>query len=362
VKLNQQSSFAVLCVCFLVSIASRSHADTEDAIAVFGPAVAPVIVTPNMDLSAQDLRGCEFVGQDLSKAIFDRASLAGARILDCDLSHASFKGADLSGLRIGECNVDDADFTDATINRIQSATNVAGPQELFRAHDLLLSTTQWISTRSYAAKDLSYCVIPGPNKPEPIDFSGFNLQETYLLQGDFTACSFTDARIHGTKFSGCKCTMKQLRPTRDFVSERFTCAFGATTGFDFSNLNLHGSEITAMPGSRLDGCEIRACTLRFLGTSPKELIYSTKSYRTGWLTDVRFVAADLSGISFDRIDLTGCRFDHCDLSNATFEDAVITGVSFEFVRKGSLTLDQLKGTWNFQHDRMDRVILPARWR
>ena len=99
-----------------------------------------------------------------------------------------------------------------------------------------------------------------------------------------------DLDLSGKDLRGCKYTTKLLRQTRDYMSKRFTGTFGPTNNIDFSDLFFYRCEITATPGVRLDGFRIRECTFRFSRTSPKQVIYSTKSYQAGRLTGIRFVS------------------------------------------------------------------------
>ena len=88
-----------------------------------------------------------------------------------------------------------------------------------------------------------------------------------------------------------------------------------------------------------------------------ERLRTTKNYRQGHLPGIAFLRVDLSGCDLSRQNLTGCEFDGCDLTGASFHDAVITDVQFKHETVG-LTVDQVKSTWNYKHDRMEGVRLP----
>ena len=349
------SRFALVQAVLVLLYSALTHvvavADTENAKAQLGKYTQGISITPKVDFSGKKLAGCEFVGQDLSKANFSHSDLSDARFLECDLTNANFTGANLRGLRISECKTSRAIFDDASINGLLSADGREQP-------GLHFSTKQIVSTKSFLQKDLSECRIAATKRPLQLDFSDFNLRDALFLGGDISRCNFHLARIAGASFTGCKFTNQQLHQTRDYQSGRLTVTIGPTNGFDFSGLILNGSDLTLSPGVILDNCQIRDCTLRFSGVDAASVIKATKSYQSGWMSGVDFISADLSNLSFDRVVLSGSRFMACDLTNASFKNAVITAVDFSLVKPSTLTRSQLQSTWNYQHQRMTDIRLP----
>ncbi|NMC35038.1 MAG: hypothetical protein GYA36_21665, partial [Veillonellaceae bacterium] len=59
---------SVLCPIFSSAI---TMADTEPPRVVLGPGAVGLKVGPGMNAAGKDLRGCEFVGQDLTGTVFD---------------------------------------------------------------------------------------------------------------------------------------------------------------------------------------------------------------------------------------------------------------------------------------------------
>lgn len=179
-----------------------ARGDTEPPRVVLGPGAEGLKVGPGMNAAGRDLRGCEFVGQDLTRAVFDRCSFYGARLEDCILTGASFRGAVFTGARVGQWAaplIEGADFTDATLNGVEF-TFYGDPQSLE------LSPAQFMSTRSYKTKDLRRCVIHGRREAVAFDFREADLREAWLCCGDFTQCDFTGAQIRATSFRSVRMT------------------------------------------------------------------------------------------------------------------------------------------------------------
>ncbi|MEO1523842.1 MAG: pentapeptide repeat-containing protein [Planctomycetota bacterium] len=317
-----------------------------------GKHVRTTTINAKASFSGKNLAGCEFVGQDLSSADFSGAKLAGARFLECDLTDASFSDADLRGFRIDACKTDRTDFKGAYINGMLRADDRKEP-------GIQLTGKQLVSTASYAAKDLSDCVIELSGRNLQLDFSGFDLSGSVFVGGDLSQCDFSKATIRGAEFRGCNFTSRQLHQTSDYQRRRLEATIGPTNNFDFTGLNLNGSNLVLGPGANLAGCQIRNCTLRFSGVDAGSIIETTTSYRTGWMTGIRFISVDLTGADFGRLDLTGSSFFNCNVSGVSLTNAVITGVDFSSVKRSTLTNSQLRQTWNYGASRMTTVALPA---
>ncbi len=348
----------VSAVLFLLAfLPAHAWSDTPQPRIKRGQWASDLKVAPRMNAARKNLRGCEFVGQDLRSAVFDECDLHGVRFWDCDLSRASFQGADLTDVFFYECReLEGTDFTDAVIAGLR-VDSVA-----------YLSPRQLMSTRSYKSKDLRGCTITASVRRQPsakpaYDFRKANLEDTTLVYGDFRGCDFTDARIDHIKMVGCRMTFEQLASTKNFKDRRL-CYMNISTILegeaDFSGIDLTGTQLS------IDGCPqpsfkdaiISECTLvAILG---KEALYTTRNYQRGDLSRISFQHIDMSAWDFSQQNLTGCRFWGCTLTDANFEDAVITNVYF---RHGSpkptgLTVDQIKSTWNYKHNRMEGITLP----
>ncbi len=348
-----------------VLVSAPVAADTENPRARLGPAVRDLDVGPNMNAAGRDLRGSEFVGQDLSGAVFDDCNLGDVRIYQCDLPRASFRGADLARLQIGDCNVDGADFTDALIN---GAGHLAGGA--FYKYVLEISPEQLKSTRSYKTKDLRQCMIHGAWGAPSFDFRGAHLERAVLTSGDFTNCDMSDAHVYGVTFRNFTLTFEQLASTADYRRGRLcisvqgggTSAAGLTGRWDFSGIDMRGSTLVGMRSEAdFTDARINCCSMRWGFTSVQ--LASTASYKNGDLTDVQMVFIDLSGCDLTGVNLTGSSFAQCQFAGVRLDDAVVTDVNFVSVSgippgcKG-LTMDQVRSTWNYKHGRMEGIRLP----
>lgn len=340
-----------LAVASLASIAPLSHcaADTPQPRVILGPWVTDLVVGPGLDASGRNLRGSAFVGQNLTGAVFDHCDLQGARIENCNLTNASFRGARLTGAEVAGI-LKGADFTDAIIS----------------GSSVQLSPAQLTSTRSYKSKDLSRCFITAaeadPQAAPELTFRETNLVGTSIL-GDVRHFDFTDAQIAGTEFRGT-ITFEQLASTADFKRGELSCELGRPLDgeADFSGLNLRGARLplSATAAVNFTDAQIGDC---WVGSGfTKENLYSTVDYKRGSVRRTVFSQCDFSGVDLSAMVLVESRFYLCDLKGANFNDAVITSVDFgegAYNHSTGLNADQIKSTWNYKHDRMQGITLPA---
>jgi uncharacterized protein YjbI with pentapeptide repeats len=323
-----------------------------------------------MNAAGRDIRGCEFVGQDLTGAIFDGCNLYGVRIHQCGLRRASFRGAVFAGAEVtdlwsfGGKTLEGADFTNATIN---GAHHFSQPLS-----GLKLSPEQLMSTWSYRNKDLHQCAIYGSNdwgQPVALDLRRADLRQA-TFRGDLSKCDFANARIYGgITLENFTLAFAQLASTLNYKQRSLrvrilsggACAAGLTGKWDFSGINLEGSYFWVLEAdANFVDAKISSCTLNRNFT--KAQLYSTKSYKDGYLGDVEFLSIDLSGCDLSGMNLTGCRFSHCRFAGTKFDDAVITGARFitdrSLAKSDRLTVEQITSTWNYKHGRMEGIRLP----
>lgn len=346
-----------------------AKADTASPRVRLGPWARDLQVGPGMNAAGRTLRDSEFVGQNLSGAIFDGANLYGARFYQCDLSDASFRGAHFTGAHVGACNIEGADFTDAVINGVLSSRPPEPPGRGgwgLHPRDMFLSGEQFLSTHSYKTKDLSNCLISGSedggHAKRRYDFRGANLRQAFIRGGDWTESDFTKADIAEITLLSCTITFAQLASTRTFREERRASGmyFGAQIQgkADFSRFLLAGSQLLSRwDDADLTDADITRCVLGPTITS--DHLRSTRNYQEGNLEGIRFIRMDLSNFDFSRQNLSRSSFTYCDLTDAIFDDAVITQARFSRHNTG-LTIDQIKSTWNYKHGRMARVALPQK--
>ncbi len=364
----QQTLVVLVCGLTLLTQGSNARGDTESPRVVLGQAVKDLVVGPGMNAAGRDLRGSQFVTQNLTGAVFDGCNLYGVQITDCILKGASFRGTIFTGAYVEVGPEDGADFTDATINGIRVSSG-KGWGRLYALNGI--STDQLVSTWSYKNKDLHQCRIHGSSNPEKavrLDFRGADLREA-TIQGDCSKCDFTDARIFGTRFTTSSITFDQLASTFDFKHRRLRVRLvisrkttARSSGkWNFSRINLKGSHLYyPPPNANFTDTKINDCTIR--NGLTKQQLYSTASYKQGNLAGLRLIWSDLSGCDLSGMNLTGCSFSHCKLGGANFEDAVITRASFlsdsRTAESDRMKIDQIKSTWNYKHNRMEGIKLP----
>ncbi|MFO7902541.1 MAG: pentapeptide repeat-containing protein [Planctomycetota bacterium] len=343
--------------------------DNEPPRVVLSPGAKDLVVGPGMNAAGRDLRGCEFVSQDLTGATFDGCILYHARIEQCNLKRASFRGAMFPGSYVDiNPTHEGADFTDATVNGIWRSG-----ADGFDSYGMDLTPQQLMSTWSYKNKDLHQCAIdasyPYPStEVASFDFRGADLREA-TIRGDCSKCDFTDARIFGARFAARSITFEQLASTYDFkrrrLRVRLVISKKTTTRspgkWDFSRIQLEGSDLSyPPPDADFTDARIKGCTIR--NGLTKQQLYSTASYEQGDLCGLRLVSSDLSGCDLSGMNLTGCRFLDCKFAGTDFEDAVITAARFgpynSIAESGRLTVEQIKSTWNYENNRMEGIKLP----
>ena len=333
-------------------------------------------VGPKMDAAGRDLRGSVFIRQDLRGAMFTGADLSETEFVNCDLSGASFKGAIFSDSSLEVCTLDGADFDDATINgRNADAKGL-------RTCSVGLSEKQLKSTRSYRTKNLNGCTIAGSKwyseeSRVKYDFRGAELVGVCLVEGDFSDCDFTDARIDRIEIVGAQVTFQQLASTWNYKvrvlgekNPRFPklrlyngVPFALPGGrppiegkVNFRGANLTGLRICGSPLPDADFTDATISDASFVRGITKAQLGVTRNYKEGHLSRLEFWHLDLSDLDLSRQNLAGTRFEECFLRGADFRDSVISESVFSGA--AGLTVEQIKSTWNYKNGRMAGVVLP----
>ncbi len=340
------------------------HADTPQPRVVLGSHAKGLNVGPGMDATGVRLEGCQFIGQDLSRAKFDGCDLYGVVIRECDLSDASFRRAHLTGMFVSDCKIGGADFTNATINGVYSDTR----DLRYPRHDLVLSKQQLLSTRSYKMKNLDRCVIRGyPN----VDFSYFSIRSSNLHHGEFDGCNFSGAYLDHSGIADCTLSFKQLASINDFdrgIMTNVGLAVRLSGQCDFSGMDLTGSGFGSLEtpeGRPIPSLDFSDAIVRYcgFGNSPdiefitSTHLHETRSYKSKDLRGIRLSNFDLKGSDFHGFDLVDAAFRDCDVSKVSFVDAVITNMYFS--QCIGLSAQQIRSTWNYKNDRMDGIDLPS---
>ncbi|MDR2642440.1 MAG: pentapeptide repeat-containing protein [Planctomycetaceae bacterium] len=189
---------------------------------------------------------------------------------------------------------------------------------------------------------------------------------------------FDNATIHTSLPVGI--SKEQLYRTADYRNKCLSGTrweyYGSEEQFDLSgqnlsNANMHSLFVRGENKMNFTDAVIRGAYLGIYdiaGGISREMVYSTKSYKTGDLTGIRFdngidtsrirpIIGNMRNWNLSNQNLSHCRFGRVDLAGVDFTNSIITGVEF-----GSdvhnLTLDQIKSTWNYKNNRMDGIKLP----
>ncbi len=249
----------------------------------------------------------------------------------------------------------------------------------------------------------------GFNKKVVLDLEGFDLSNTAFRTGDFTGSKFTDAYIRGATFSAARIQYDQIASTLSWRGRTLDNSFLPTplaitlkyidcSGWDFSRRNLRGSKFEWVDltganfhranlrevkffkcefgGADLSESDLRNATIVLAGPDraasiadsdvrgaellavSQDQLSSTASYKRGDLSGIKF-RMDLEGMDLSCQVLVDCVFSSSNLKNTDFTDAVISGCTFrEFSPEHVPSVDQIKSTWNYKHDRMEGIVLP----
>jgi uncharacterized protein YjbI with pentapeptide repeats len=250
----------------------------------------------NIAMSNINFSGCHFQNtQELDDIYFDHCSFHGAHLID--LRHL----LQLSG--------NGNDFTDAEI------LNIGG---------IKMTREQLESTASFKIKSLHGIHFSESADFRGVDFSGFNLQKTNIGFHLLNGCDFTDAVIGKGSVLGdgvFGITFDQLQSTKSYkngnlinVGLNLTWPEGHA---DFSGMNLTGCSFGS--GGTYNHAKIDDFHEFFAN--------SKKPEKRGWS-------------------------DQCQLN---LTDSVITNCNFTAFK--GLTLENVKSTWNYKHNRMEGIKL-----
>ena len=223
-----------------------------------------------------------------------------------------------------------------------------------------------------------------------INFDGCAFSGTQeLFDISFYNCSFRKARIHNlitlpvfgdnNDFTDADIldigqiymTRKQLESTFSFKQKFLTGIY--FSGSDLSGIDFSGFTLRKMGfgGATITNCTftdavIEECTLgNEKSRITLEQLQSTRNFKDGHLINMRLniewpeELADFSGMN-----LTGCFFGPNvnrtlgteNQAKVNLTDSVITNCDFRKFK--GITLENIKSTWNYKHNRMEGIQLP----
>ena len=327
---------------------------------------------PYVDFTRANLQGLDLQGKNFSGADFTESDLSGTNLSDIDLSGATFTGANLSGANLCDANLSNADFTGANLSSADLS-------------DATIDETRFVNANCYQT---IFC-FDNRWSCEPSDFTGSNLlnadfSRSVIFQTDFSGANLTMTNFRETELLDVTLSFSQLVKARlyetkidnstffnngykvsdltsidthflylstdddlsdlietpsDFI--KFFADSGLTfsgdfTGWDFSNVNLHGNSLQC---SNLVGCDFSSADLSsadlggtdctnstffraiLAGTDFENANLSNCSFEKATIYDADFTGADLSEANLSYLDLTGMEFSEVDFSKANLVSA-----------------------------------------
>jgi uncharacterized protein YjbI with pentapeptide repeats len=203
---------------------------------------------------------------------------------------------------------------------------------------------------------------------ENCNFSNTRLDKAYF-EGTLTGCNFTGAIIGRSVINSLN--VEQLKSTASY-KEKNLCGihFGQTdfSGADFSEINLSCASFSRVRLGKCNFSNAKIKGVKFKNLHTKETkdfdfrieqLLVSKDFKEGFvdgvevtqiiwsenyvvnLSEMVFVNCVLGSENQAKIDLTNSVISNCDFSNL----------------KG-LTLENVKSTWNYKHNRMEGIKLP----
>jgi uncharacterized protein YjbI with pentapeptide repeats len=314
-----------------------------------------------INLSNSVLDGATLSGTDLSSANLASASLIGAVLEDVNLSHAAisqahFDQADMKGtswlgvdLRtagsfanlildrasgFGDVNLEGVDLTGASLREIDfNFTNLTNAklshadltganltQTLLNGADL--TNHAILHKADLTFSDLTGARLPGAdvtnaslvNTKTGANFTGANLDGSYLYIADFSSANLTGATLNGSFFG-------------------ITVLAGATVnGATFAGTNMGGATYTLdqLKVANLNGAIFDQQTFGFMDFSG--INFSGASFQGATFENItcggptNFTGANLTSATFQQDQpshsLSGCNFNKANLQKATFKTSI----------------------------------------
>ena len=217
----------------------------------------------------------------------------------------------------------------------------------------------------FAGVRFKNCSFRGANLSGLADWTNDTFLSNDNVIYDFATyqdCDFTDAIIDSAYLVGITGENFRLTDTykRSQVTKKLIFKDGhplilrnsnldETSFKDYTLINI------AFWNTSLKDCDFSGAYLDkvSLGNVSREQLLSTKNYQIGVFIGVT-VAGDFTDIGFSSMSFTNCDIGG-NLANANFTDAVIINSR---IFGDSLTIDQVKSTWNYKHGRMAGIKLP----
>jgi uncharacterized protein YjbI with pentapeptide repeats len=213
------------------------------------------------------------------------------------------------------------------------------------------------------------------------NFENCNFNNTILVgakfDGSVNGCSFVNADIFGTSIGGLNA--EQLKSTINFKKKNLSYIDFNWYGCDFSGIDFSGMNLSHVNFYRVqfnhckfDDAKINNSSFQFMfGNNSSfndyqkffdfriEQLLSTKDFKEGFVENVKIIRAIWSNDK--KIDLSKIVFVNCVLGSENqakvdLTNSVISNCDFSNLK--GLTLENVKSTWNYKHNRMKGIKLP----
>jgi uncharacterized protein YjbI with pentapeptide repeats len=241
-----------------------------------------------IDLSSNDLAGWDFTGQRMENASFHGADFSNAVLSNALVTAADFSQSNLSQTQFYDTrNYKNSQLQDIQLNRMDLSGWDFSGQSLVGAG----ITESQLSGAIFDQADLDHASVGGGpfNLQSDVNFRGADLSHVrFDTNGRWQRADFTAANLEGARLSN-----------NGFVDSIFT------------NAIIRGAELHST----------------FVWGFTLENLYSTASYQTGDLTNIKVEHGDLTGVDFSGIDLSGARLANVQLREADFRGANLTGAT-----------------------------------
>jgi uncharacterized protein YjbI with pentapeptide repeats len=269
-------------------------------------------------------------------ATFDGTNFDGADFTDAFLQTGSFKRASFDGATFRGANFKYTSFDNADL----TGADIAGSIRMDLTWSQMVTTASY-KNRNLAKTDFSELTITGWN------FAGQNLRGCTFHRSDMRNMVFDNADITGATFTwvtNTGFTASMLYETANYRAGDLSglqLTANNLSGWNFRNQDLSGANLQ---GSQLTNADFTDAIISGAdfstthgGLSPGQ-IYTTASYKTGQMQNVRLSYHDLTGCDLSGKDLSGSKFylgnltdadmSGAKLSRANFQGATLAGVSF----------------------------------
>ena len=207
---------------------------------------------------------------------------------------------------------------------------------------------------------------------ENCDFSQTHLGETFF-QGTLTGCNFTDANIDSATIGGLNA--EQLKSTADYKRKNLSQIHFYLYPSDFRGVDFSGVDMShaRFDRVRLEDCDFTDAIIRSVSFSDLryetrklfdydfkiEQLLTTKDFKEGFVDGLNVI--QLTWPEDKIVNLSGTVFVNCTLgaenqAKVDLTDSVISNCDFRQFK--GLTLENIKSTWNYKHNRMEGIQLP----